>query len=52
MPNRLKLARSLEEGLTAALVGVGSEVAFPGTGWLAFGLALYVVLLIERVRGA
>lgn len=55
MPNQLKLLRSLaalEGVIVAAIVGFGAEAYAAGTGLLAFGLALYVPVLIDRVRGA
>lgn len=55
MPNKLKLLRSLAalEGVVVALlVGAGAQSVWPDSGLFAFGVALYLPLIIDKVRGS
>lgn len=55
MPIQLKLLRSLaaaEGVIVASIVGIGAGALWPDSGLFAFGLALYLPLLIDKVRAA
>jgi hypothetical protein len=52
LPRALGILVASEGLIVAGFVGIGAGEVWPGSGLFAFGTALYVPLIIDRVRGA